>query len=261
MSVILQGYGRIFGVFMALILFSAISIPVLAAEKEAVNSEFSPVTTEKLKDMLDSKIPFTLIDARSKEEFEEAHIGSAVHVTEKDFDASLSKLPANKSSLLVMYCNGIKCGKSVKVALKAKAAGYSQILIYRDGFPVWEEKGMPIVAGPNYEKKIKTTKLAPKDLQKVLQEKKDEYVVVDVRDEFEFSEGHIEGAINLPVETFASGSGVLPKEKSIVVYCNSGGRSYNAYRKLMKLGYSKIYQSIFAEWKEAGLPMVKSALK
>ena len=46
----------------------------------------------------------------------------------------------------------------------------------------------------------------------------------------------------------------LDKEKKIVVYCNSGGRSYGAYRKLMKLGYKKIFQVTFADWKEAGLP-------
>jgi hypothetical protein len=43
-------------------------------------------------------------------------------------------------------------------------------------------------------------------------------------------------------------------------YCNSGGRSYNAYRKLMKLGYKNINQSIFADWKEQGLPIESKGL-
>jgi len=41
-------------------------------------------------------------------------------------------------------------------------------------------------------------------------------------------------------------------EKAIVVYCNAGGRSYKAYRKLMKLGYKNIFQTLFADWKKAG---------
>jgi rhodanese-related sulfurtransferase len=52
-------------------------------------------------------------------------------------------------------------------------------------------------------------------------------------------------------------SGVLDKEKQIIVYCNGGGRSYNAYRKLMKLGYKDIRQTLFFDWQEAGLPVEK----
>ena len=231
------------------------SLPLFASD-----AGFKTVSTEVLKDMLDGKKEFTLIDARTKEEYQEAHIGKAVNITEKDFDKLAATLPSDKSALLVLYCNGIKCGKSLKVAAKAKGAGYSNLLIYSEGFPVWEEKGMPILTGPDYAKKIATTKLSAAELEKVLREKKDTYVLVDVRDEFEFAEGHIAGAVNIPAETFASKSGVLPKDKGIIVYCNSGGRSYMAYRKLMKLAYPTIFQSLFAEWKEAGFPVVKSQL-
>ncbi len=75
---------------------------------------------------------------------------------------------------------------------------------------------------------------------------------MDVRDAYEYTEGHIPGAINIPVVSFAAQSGVLDKKKTIIVYCNAGGRSYKAYRKLMKLGYKHIFQTLFADWKEAG---------
>jgi rhodanese-related sulfurtransferase len=110
---------------------------------------------------------------------------------------------------------------------------------------------------PGLHKKIETTKLAPADIKKLIDAKGNDYVLVDVRDEAEFKEGHIPTAINIPVETFASRSEILPKEKKIIVYCNTGGRSYNAYRKLMKLAYSSIYQTLFADWKEAGMPVEK----
>ena len=84
----------------------------------------------------------------------------------------------------------------------------------------------------------------------------DTFQLVDVRDVEEFKEGHIPGSINIPVTSFASQSEVLDKNKQIIVYCNSGGRSYNAYRKLMKLGYKKINQAIFADWKDEGLKVV-----
>lgn len=47
------------------------------------------------------------------------------------------------------------------------------------------------------------------------------------------------------------------KGKKIIVYCNAGSRSYTAYRKLMRMEYKNIYQSLFADWKEAGLEVKK----
>jgi rhodanese-related sulfurtransferase len=123
--------------------------------------------------------------------------------------------------------------------------------------PVWEEKGYAVYAGPDYEKRIETTRIAPKELKTLMETKPGTFILVDVRDPHEFTEGHIPGAINIPSNIFASGSAVLDKEKRIVVYCKSGGRSYTAYRKLQKLDYSKIAQSILADWEEAGLPVEK----
>ncbi len=122
-------------------------------------------------------------------------------------------------------------------------------------FPVWEERGFPIVAGPEYGKKIETMKMKPQELKMLLDAKDRELVIVDVRDASEFQEGHIPSALNIPVEAFAVRSGVLPKEKKVVVYCNSGGRSYTAYRKLVKLASPNIYQATLVEWKEAGMPV------
>lgn len=82
-------------------------------------------------------------------------------------------------------------------------------------------------------------------------------VLIDVREEAEYREGHIPTAINIPAETFASKQDILQKEKKIVVYCNTGSRSYMAYRKLIKMAYPTIYQTLYADWKEARLPIEK----
>jgi len=96
-------------------------------------------------------------------------------------------------------------------------------------------------------------------LKDMLDEKKP-LTLVDARTKDEFQQAHIAGAINILAESFAAKSGVLPKEKGIIVYCNSGGGSYASYRKLIKLAYPKIYQAILADWKDAGFPVVKSQL-
>lgn len=139
----------------------------------------------------------------------------------------------------------------------AAELGYNNLFVLHEGMPVWEEKGYAVYAGPDYEKKIETTKITPQELKILMETKSGTFTLVDVRDPQEFAEGHIPGAINIPSGKFAAGSAVLDKEKLVVVYCKSGGRSYTAYRKLQKLDYSKIAQAILADWEEAGLPVTK----
>ena len=139
----------------------------------------------------------------------------------------------------------------------AAELGFKNLFVLLEGISVWEEKGYAVYAGPNFEKKIETTKIDPQGLQKLIESKSGTFILVDVRDPQEFATGHIPGAINIPSDTFAAGSAVLDKNKLIVVYDNSGGRSYTAYRKLQKLDYSKIAQSIFADWQKAWLPIAK----
>ncbi|MBA3013855.1 MAG: rhodanese-like domain-containing protein [Proteobacteria bacterium] len=242
-----------------LTIFSLIALLLITAMANA-DDTFPVLNTTELKQLLDQKgSEITVVDARNAEEYQEVHIKGAINIPEKIFAENVGLLPTDKTRQIVLYCNGIKCGKSKKAAKKASDMGYTNIQVYAEGMPVWEEKGLPIYAGPDYEKKIETTKIVPKDLQALMQSKAAEVTVVDVRDLSEFQEGHIPGAINIPVAEFASQSGQLDKKNTIIVSCNSGGRSYNAYRKLMKLGYEKIGQAIFQDWKDQGLPVETAA--
>lgn len=141
-------------IYFVFFLLSSVSYALFGTDLKVID-------TGQLKAMLDAQREFTLIDARTKEEYDEAHIIGALNVQEKNFESMLPKLPADKNALLVIYCNGVKCGKSKKVAAKAEAAGYMNVVPYNEGFPVWEEKSMPIAAGPDYGKKIETKKTYP----------------------------------------------------------------------------------------------------
>ena len=70
------------------------------------------------------------------------------------------------------------------------------------------------------------------------------YIILDVRHEDEFAEGHIPGAINVANESIgAEDPAELPdKEQLIYVYCRSGNRSKQAAEKLVALGYTNIVE-------------------
>ena len=67
-------------------------------------------------------------------------------------------------------------------------------------------------------------------------------LLVDVRSGGEFAGGHIEGAVNIPIQELSGRMGELgDKEDQIVVYCQSGGRSAMAKRLLERNGFTKVH--------------------
>ena len=67
--------------------------------------------------------------------------------------------------------------------------------------------------------------------------------IVDVRSSREYSEGHIEGSINIPdYEINKKFKKFFTNYNQIIIlYCSSGNRSKNACKKLIKKGYTNIY--------------------
>ncbi len=65
----------------------------------------------------------------------------------------------------------------------------------------------------------------------------EEYTFVDVRTKVEFAKGHVEGAINIPVDDLRQRIQELDPGKLIVVYCEVGLRGYFAERILTQKGY------------------------
>lgn len=63
-------------------------------------------------------------------------------------------------------------------------------------------------------------------------------VLLDVRAEDEYQEGHVEGSINIPLNKLAAIS--LPKETPLFVYCLAGGRAEKAVKFLKKAGYDAV---------------------
>lgn len=85
--------------------------------------------------------------------------------------------------------------------------------------------------------------------------------LVDVRTPDEYSEGHLEGAVNIDFydEHFKENCSRLDKEKTVYVYCHSGGRSGKATDMLHEEGFKSVVDLSggITGWKEAGMPVTR----
>jgi len=78
------------------------------------------------------------------------------------------------------------------------------------------------------------------EANELIQQKTD-LVILDVRTVAEFEDGHIEGAINIPVGELPDRLDELSKDDELLVYCRTGNRSGAAVSILTDAGYTKIY--------------------
>lgn len=80
--------------------------------------------------------------------------------------------------------------------------------------------------------------------------------LLDVREPYEYQEGHIAGARLLPLGDLARRMGELPQDREILVICRSGNRSGAATRQLAQAGYQAInLRGGMIGWQRAGYPM------
>lgn len=79
-------------------------------------------------------------------------------------------------------------------------------------------------------------KITTTEVKDILDNKDDNYILIDVREDYEFNEGHIPGAVNIPLGNITTVD--YSKDKTLIVYCRSGNRSNQAAIKLKNMGYN-----------------------
>lgn len=92
--------------------------------------------------------------------------------------------------------------------------------------------------------------------QSAMNEKQNE-VLIDVRTPEEYSEGHLQGSVNINWNdaSFMEQAGKLDKTKPVFVYCRSGHRSGQAAEALRSKGFKEVYDLVggIMSWQSAGL--------
>ncbi|OIQ98113.1 thiosulfate sulfurtransferase PspE precursor [mine drainage metagenome] len=80
------------------------------------------------------------------------------------------------------------------------------------------------------------------------------FYVIDARDKEQFDKEHIPGAVNLEWRQVLEKRASIPKDKPVLIYCNTGSLSAQAGFALRVVGYEnvRIIQGGFADWKTKG---------
>lgn len=98
-----------------------------------------------------------------------------------------------------------------------------------------------IVAANVLNNKIlgKTTGILPQKVVEKL-DRKEDFVLLDVRSELEYNSGHIKGCKHIPLDKLTSRISELDSSKEIITYCRAGLHAAHAYRILKNAGFKNV---------------------
>ena len=137
-------------------------------------------------------------------------------------------MPIDKDLLVVS--DSFKESEDTNVWLRR--VGQDRIVGYLDGgMAGWAVKGY---------KTSHVTQISSEDLHNMVTGF-EKFVLLDVRAQQEFEDGHIEGAINIPVADLRERHTELKKENAIIIICSSGNRSSLGASILSQQGFNKLY--------------------
>ncbi|MCA9987241.1 MAG: rhodanese-like domain-containing protein [Anaerolineales bacterium] len=86
---------------------------------------------------------------------------------------------------------------------------------------------------------------------------RDDVLLIDVREQYEYDESHIPGITLIPMSELEGRLSEIPTDKEVIVTCRSGNRSSQVTSYLQGLGYDNVHnmEGGILAWQAAGLPV------
>jgi hydroxyacylglutathione hydrolase len=206
-----------------------------------------PLSAAQVRDAMDKGA--VVLDVRSPEEYGEAHIPGALHVWIE------SPQFANRVALFAPPDVPVVLVVSSPTDLDRAVQGLGRIGVdsigghLQWGMTEWKTQGLPVARVPQ---------ITVHDLATMKEERPD-LVIIDVREPFEWEEGHIDGALHVPMPEALSRKDLVPAGRPKAVVCAGGLRSSTVISALSRAGLTDWYNVIggMTAWQKAGYSTVK----
>ena len=185
-----------------------------------------------------------VIDTRSPEAFASAHVPGAYNIWLDGLPA-FGGWVANCNTRIYLVADGLEAMELAVISLARIGIDTVEGFL-ANGIEAWRDEGLPIESF--------ATTTASETAQWLQQ---GSVQVLDVRDEYEWEEKHIAGALHRYVGQLEDNFPLLSKDSDIVVHCNVGHRSGLAASILKRGGFTRIHNMLggITAWEKLGLPL------
>jgi hydroxyacylglutathione hydrolase len=226
---------QILFVLYTILTFSCFAVPAKAGNPRYVAPEETVSLIKESKALT--------VDTMSYIECMDHRIPGSICISLEEFDRNAPLLLKNKKRPIVFYCESKNCVRAGEVYKKAIVMGYEDIYILKGGLPEWKSAGYEVET-MNRVKRTPVVSIKFNQLQKMMTDKKG-ILILDVRTESLFKEGHIEGALNIPMYMLHKQFHTIPGNRPIIVVDENGKRSFIASSFLISKGFRNV-QRLFS---------------
>jgi len=191
-----------------------------------------------LKKMIHEDDSYVLVDLRSKEAATKGHIKGAVSIPEAELVAAKDKFPKKKSAPIILYSDD---QASEAVFATVRGWGYKNATVLKGGAEAWDGKFFPGDPGSKivYVKKLKPGQIGAAEFKKIASETPKDMLILDVRDAG--MGGQIPGSLNIPQAQLTDRLAEVPKDKEVIIHCNTGVMASMSIKTLQDNGYKARY--------------------
>jgi hydroxyacylglutathione hydrolase len=188
-----------------------------------------------------------LVDARTNEQFDEAHLPGAISASAYDtgFATKVATVVPPDAELIVVAASD---GYELEAAELLASVGLRVRGFLAGGMTAWRSEDRPV----QHIEQIEPDALAER------LEGNDAPLVLDVRDADEFSAGRIPGSVHIPYGQLGERLSELPSDRAIATVCSGGKRSGLAASILQRQGFERVVHvghGGVGTWERAGRPV------
>jgi glyoxylase-like metal-dependent hydrolase (beta-lactamase superfamily II) len=221
--------------------FNAKERPTL---EQVLEEELRPLSLEEALTL--SAAGAELLDARDPADFAGAHLVGSVNISLGGSYATWAGTLLERERPIVLVAGP---GREQEAAMRLGRIGFDNVAGYLDG-------GMQALEG-GAEPAQRVERIAAATLAEQL-DSASPPLVVDVRNEREWHEKHIDGSFNVPLGRLVERLGELPRDRQLVVHCASGYRSSVAASVLQRAGFEQLADLVggLAAWESTELATV-----
>jgi rhodanese-related sulfurtransferase len=219
--------------FLALTLVAALAA---CGKPREAPPPWKVIDAPTLKAMMGSGKNITLINTMSEIECLDHRIPGSRCVACEEIEANApAVLPADKDQVIVLYCESAGCYRSCRGATAAIQHGYRQIYVLDRGMPAWKQAGYSMESIERIPR-VSIPALRASTLKEMLAEREDLFLL-DVRSEKSYKEGHIVGAVNIPMYRLSRRYAEIPLNRTVILIDDRGFRTFLAGSYLDMKGY------------------------
>ena len=186
-----------------------------------------------------------VLDVREPDAFAAGHLPGSVNVGLSGKFATWAGTVLDRDRPIVVVAEP---GREEEAALRLGRIGFDHVLGHLDGGPAALRARPDVVAA--------SVRLDPADALRAIEAQPDT-VVLDVRTPAEHRAGRVPGARHVPLSRLRSRLEEVPRDRPVVVHCQSGYRSSIAASLLRRAGFSHVTDVAggMSAWQLAGLPV------